>query len=389
MKIVRSLLAFAATLLCVSPAFPGAADTTVNVGVAAGWNMISRPLLTAETHKDSLFPGSTSNAFYFDVVYVGDNDLQMGKGYWLKFAADGSVPLFGTAVHQDTFDVIAGWNLVGSITRPVDAGSVTTIPGGITLSRFWGYDHGYEHAATIVPGGGYWVKASGAGSIVLDGGAAAAPRALADPLAGLNRLIIEDARGMKQVLRFGEAAAGMEAVDAEMPPAPPPGVFDARFAGGTWVEYYTGGHDRFAAAVSAAAWPVTVRWEISPSDGRALTLNGSIRMTGKGSATIAEEGPIEVTTAGTGVPAVYALRQNYPNPFNPATKISFDLPEKSAVKLTVYDLLGRRVAVLAEGVTEAGTHEVEFDASALPSGLYFYRLDAGTFSDTKKMVLLK
>ncbi|HTP13295.1 MAG TPA: T9SS type A sorting domain-containing protein, partial [Bacteroidota bacterium] len=88
-------------------------------------------------------------------------------------------------------------------------------------------------------------------------------------------------------------------------------------------------------------------------------------------------------------PAVYVLFQNYPNPFNPTTAISYQLSAVSKVTLKVYDLLGREVATLVDGEVNAGKHEATFDASRLASGIYFYRLRAGNFTDTKKLVLLK
>ena len=97
-------------------------------------------------------------------------------------------------------------------------------------------------------------------------------------------------------------------------------------------------------------------------------------------------------------PLVYKLYQNYPNPFNPSTKISFDLPASNLtlsgakslnVRLAVYDITGREVAVLVNEPLASGLHSIEFDASKLTSGIYFYRLDAGGFSESKKMVLVK
>jgi len=89
------------------------------------------------------------------------------------------------------------------------------------------------------------------------------------------------------------------------------------------------------------------------------------------------------------VPLEFSLKQNYPNPFNPNTKISFDLPSNVKVMLKVYDMLGREVAMLVDGEMNAGNHEANFNASGLSSGIYIYRLTAGSFTETKRMNLLK
>ena len=94
----------------------------------------------------------------------------------------------------------------------------------------------------------------------------------------------------------------------------------------------------------------------------------------------------EITTT---IPGNYQLMQNYPNPFNPNTKIKFGLPKQSAIKLIVYDMLGREVRVLYQGLKSAGQHEVDFDGTNLASGIYYYKLEAGDFSDVKKMVIVK
>ncbi len=89
------------------------------------------------------------------------------------------------------------------------------------------------------------------------------------------------------------------------------------------------------------------------------------------------------------VPIKFELYQNYPNPFNPSTKIAFALPKDAKVKLEVFNALGERVSVLVDGYMRAGVHTVDFNASGLASGVYFYRLTADEFVATKKMVLLK
>jgi hypothetical protein len=90
-----------------------------------------------------------------------------------------------------------------------------------------------------------------------------------------------------------------------------------------------------------------------------------------------------------GLPREFWLEQNYPNPFNPTTVISFVLPAASQARLEVYDLLGRRTALLLDERKGAGRHEVRFDASGLTSGVYIYRLTAGLSVQARKMVIVK
>ena len=89
------------------------------------------------------------------------------------------------------------------------------------------------------------------------------------------------------------------------------------------------------------------------------------------------------------MPAGFSLSQNYPNPFNQSTIFNFQCPLKSRVSLKVYDVSGREVATVVNEELNAGSYSVRFDAGNLASGIYFYRLNAGDFSDTKKLILLK
>jgi hypothetical protein len=85
----------------------------------------------------------------------------------------------------------------------------------------------------------------------------------------------------------------------------------------------------------------------------------------------------------------FELRQNFPNPFNPTTQIRFSLAEQSQVTLKVYNILGKEIATLVNDLKGAGTHEISFDGTGFSSGVYFYTLQTGKFTETRKMILMK
>ncbi len=101
-----------------------------------------------------------------------------------------------------------------------------------------------------------------------------------------------------------------------------------------------------------------------------------------------------VQNISTSIPREFKLYQNYPNPFNPVTKIRFDVPKINGdmtrnVKLLIYDILGREIAMLFNQELEPGSYKIDLDAARYPSGLYFYKLVTHGFTDTKKMLVIK
>jgi hypothetical protein len=96
-----------------------------------------------------------------------------------------------------------------------------------------------------------------------------------------------------------------------------------------------------------------------------------------------------VENTGNGIPQEFRLDQNYPNPFNPSTTIRFSLPQSDHVSLTVYDLMGRKIATLIDERMEPGEYSTVFDAAGIASGMYIYRITAGARVTTRRMILLK
>lgn len=138
----------------------------------------------------------------------------------------------------------------------------------------------------------------------------------------------------------------------------------------------------FTPTDSTAAYVGTLRIVNNDPDPADDTL--FITLTGRGTGVTG----VDIVSRGN-VPDYFGLDQNYPNPFNPGTTIRFMVPKSDFVTLKVYNVLGKEVATLAEGYYQAGEYRVEWDAVDLPSGVYFYRLQTGTFNTTRKLMLLK
>ena len=259
------------------------------------WNLVSAPLTESDYRRTVLFPGCISQVFSYKGAYLASDTLVPGTGYWLRFNGDHDISMSGTGILTDTIGVTEGWNLIGGISLPLPVESITSIPGGLVTSQFFGYQGGYRTMDTIKPGYGYWVKVSGAGELILA------------------------STDQSSVTNNSPAASGRIRIipTEEQPPLPPTG------------------------------------------------------------------------TGQLPVPKEFSLGQNYPNPFNPSTTISYELPKKSLVTLKIFDILGREIETLVEGVEEPGYKSVRFNASGLASGIYFYRLEAGSFTETKKLLLLR
>jgi hypothetical protein len=143
---------------------------TLQIALAAGWNMVSLPVATAADSMTQVFPSSfTPYAFAFvpQQGYAQRQVLDVGTGYWAKFPAGGLQEVAGAPVALDSIPLAAGWNMVGSISSTVDTAAVATVPPGIRLSQFFGYSGSLAPVAVLVPGKAYWVKVSTQGVLVL------------------------------------------------------------------------------------------------------------------------------------------------------------------------------------------------------------------------------
>ena len=293
----REILVVNSELLLVPTVAVSVSDPdTISIGVNDGWNMISVPLIVNDYRKSVLYPSAISDAYAYEGTYVSKEILENGIGYWLKFPSSSTNDYYGSAITTQVIDVVAGWNLIGSISKQINTSSITSNPPGIITSDFFEYTGSYQSSTVIKPGVGYWVNVNQAGQLILSSTLIAS---------AANKIIIVPT--------------------SELPPLPP------------------------------------------------------------------DQNGVEIKT----VPLEYSLGQNYPNPFNPTTLIQFDLPDISVVNLTIYNTLGQVVAELLEKAEmQPGNQVVSIDAHNLPSGVYYYRLEAEgksgkSFTSVKKMVIIK
>ncbi len=374
-------------------------DTGNAINVPAGWGMASLPVETTGPLMD-VFTGARPNAFRYDLGYRRVDTVSPGVGYWLSYDSSSSPVVSGTLIPADTIQVKTAWNMIGTIGYPIDSSAVRTQPSGIIASSFYSYDpdSGYVPSPSLLPGRAYWVRVSAPGKIILSiFYPSAAPKSgvaggTAEPLSELE---FTDAGGRRGTLRYG--TAGTDALPVQLPPPPPAGAFDLRYASGLSVERVAPDESKEVPILHGALeFPVTVRWRPAPgvSAHASLGLNGeSIQLDAGGERVVSSftrppvlrlsgESPVEV-------PAEFILAGNYPNPFNPVTRISFALPEARFVTITVFDLLGREVASLGGSVLEPGWHSLTWDATATAGGVYLYRISAGNNTATGKMILVK
>jgi hypothetical protein len=177
----------------------------------------------------------------------------------------------------------------------------------------------------------------------------------------------------------------------------------------TFSNYTCGGVTQNGTVITqpSPGWPIsnnlfTIKNSVNPSGTITMTINGMFTPTGdqasgtwsvnvSGTIDSSNWGPVMVVSveeAGGGIPERFVLAQNYPNPFNPSTTIRYDLPKAANVSFKIFNTLGQPVATLVDERKEPGYYTVQWIAS-VPSGIYFYRLQAGEFVETKKMILLK
>lgn len=375
-----------------------------------GWQLVGYPAEGDAVDPFTVFSNGINGTFFsHNLNYSEETVFTAGVGNWIRLSGTETVSVNPPFLTSITRNLNSGWYLISGPGMPVAFSDIEDPNGVLVAGSLQGYNgSGYAPADTLKPGRGYWVNASGNGSITISSDITSMAtkqlaKSLTDPAGFVAfRVRTKEKESPKFYLGGSLSEQGdLNPLSFSMPPLPPTGAFDIRF-------------DNNSRLVDGANGTLLVR---SPGDSLTLThanqtddkLKFSFIRENSDEEEAFEIGPDEsVKFSAEGVnqinvqtglassvdgveerPKRIELSQNYPNPFNPSTVISYNLPQQGAVSLQVFDMTGRRIAVLAEEFQAAGAYTYEFDASNLSSGVYMYRLQTSGTVLTRKMTLIK
>ena len=386
--------------------------------LSEGWNLVS---WNVDTDVDDIMTvlesiescldvvmGFEQGALTFDASLPQFSDLWSVdhlSGYWVKVTCDVELTVMGTPVPETTpIPVTEGWNLVSYL--PANALPTATALSSIhnDLIVALGYDAG--SGLTYVPSQGefndldelmscfgYWVKVSQNGMLIYPSGSDSAPAFKADDMlaSSLSKSELTPTTSWMNIYAQNLSVDGSQVVKGT--------EIRAYNENDALVGLYTmeeNGKFGFMPIYGDDIQTQTVDG-MKSGEKFYLTVDGiktNERFTWNGSASKQEI--ISLSAKGTedNLPTSFGLSQNYPNPFNPTTTISFSLPQAGNAQLEVFNLLGQKIKTIFDGQADAGLNTVTWDGTnnsgqTVASGIYFYRLTADNYSDTKKMTLLK
>ena len=372
----------------------------LSVNVSNGWNMVSVPGMHPVDQNVNTwwqFRNPLADVYRWTTTYEPVTTTSPTQGYWMLHSGSNTYntgdewPLIFT-VPNNPINVNAGWNMIGGYENFIAVSSLTTTPPGLIVpNTIYGWNGTYYNAANLEPGLGYWILLNGNGVINISTETQTHKTILYHITEKWGSINITDANGKNFVLYAADSEEKLN--HYLMPPLPPEGSFDIRYSTGRKAEILKGEYR--VIEMRALQYPITVLAEgvdLNFRDETGKIINVNLKSGEK--ITINNEQVKKILVTENITPYEFSLKQNYPNPFNPTTTIRYTVADAYyasgvPVRLIVYDVLGNEIITLVNENKPAGHYDVQFNAEGLSSGVYFYKLSAGSFSDTKKLMLVK
>jgi surface protein/parallel beta-helix repeat protein len=366
------------------------------------WQLVSHAVSGAEADV------SGSLVYGYNRVYGSEQSLLEGSGYWIKDDAGAVYVLSGEGTTSLDLTLNAGWNLVGGPVGAIAVDDIDDPSAILTTAPVYGYNGGmYAEAEQLVPGSGYWLYAETGGQVGLTLDLTPAEASSGKLLAASvnesgnelqsDRLVIKSSERTAILAIYGDRLTRDEKLRYLRPPIAPGALLDVRTSDGFGVM----DTESAELLLTVSEYPVVLSLETSQG-----TASQSYHLVGVDENGAERQWPLvagaEVVltqpyeslsllraTAGEEMISETRLEPGYPNPFNPATNIRYRLARQGEVLLEVYDLGGRRIATLVNQNQPPGAYTVGFDGAGLASGIYFVRLQAGTYTSIQKLTLIK
>ncbi|MAE39543.1 MAG: hypothetical protein CML07_01215 [Psychrobacter sp.] len=396
----------------------------VTVDLKPGWNMISIPGIPVNPDPATLVTESSGlllplyrwnpKSFSYETV----SEMKVGEGYWALSqnteVESLEIPMIAASSFEQT--LFEGWNMIGSVSSMVDFSAPSDDPDSsilqYSLFTWLPEGHSYQLSSEITSGTGYWVLSMNECQLLVTGGTpATAPTRLTKPPKIELPITVETSSAYQQLVVGTDprAKTDLDFFDQLIPPTSPAETVVQPYLNRDGLDY----------KLQKDIQPETERleWEVVLDHNLESVLTVDVSsvpdsydlfiLANKEQHNLREKSRIVLSADSVilrlelkrQIPAYTSLLQNYPNPFNPETWIPFDLAEDAEVKIDIYDGKGQLVRRLSVGYTSAGAYRDKDSAAywdgrnangeQIASGLYFYHLQAGDYSQTHKMVILK
>ena len=371
-------------------------DNFILISILNDWNLVGLPLSVEDAGYSIVFPNAIPGTLYgFSDSYFQAQELDEGTGYWLRFENSDNAAVFGENISDLTIALNTEWNLISGISDTIDLSQFDDPEDIIIPGTLFGFTGSYQQASYLIPGKGYWIRASADGMVYLSTNSARMDiRGFNDRTKNANVIKIND-----QNLYFGISIPPSDELSYTFPPQPPLGAFDARYYGNKSVVNNRGIIDIMNPSESLA-----VSYDITKMDEKWILKipESEIKyfLTGKGHFTL--EGNIErlilEKVQNRLTPESFLEIKVFPNPFNPVTNINISLSNSELseqfVTINIYDLTGKIVKEIHNGKMKKDDYKIQWDGknnfgTHVGSGVYLLTVNTNKFNYTKKLLFLK